>query len=218
MTDAELLHAYAHERSEAAFRTLVDRYVRLVYSSCWRQLHDRHLAEDATQGIFVLLSQRAGKLTESRVAGWLLTAARYACANMRKTQLRRQRREEMVAMHAEQITDHVANDEVLIMLDEGLAQLGAQDREALVRRYLQEQPLAAVGEALGISEDAARKRVDRGLAKLRKWLQRRGVQTSSVALAALLAEEAKSAALPTEMQEVLTQGIIHACQTAAGTA
>lgn len=73
MTDSELLHAYAVNRSEDAFAPLIDRYVRLIYSACARQLADRHLAEDATQGVFVLMSQKAGKLPNGRLAGWLLT-------------------------------------------------------------------------------------------------------------------------------------------------
>jgi hypothetical protein len=135
---------------------------------------------------------------------------------MRKVQMRRARREEVVAMRAEHRTDEGEQSEVLAMLDEGLGELGAEDREALVRRYLQEQPLAAVGQALGVSEDAARKRVDRGLAKLRKWFGRRGIQTSSAVLAAVLVEEAKSAVLPAGMRAVLTQGIVQACQAGAG--
>jgi len=43
-------------------------------------------------------------------------------------------------------------DELLGMLDEGLRDLGAAEREALVRRYLQEQSLKEVGAALGVSD------------------------------------------------------------------
>ena len=215
MNDAELLRAYAGSGSEEAFRSLVDRYVRLVYGACWRQLGDRHLAEDATQGVFVLLSQRAGQLRQGRMAGWLLTAARYACANIRKVQQRRERREQVVAMLRERGAGG-GNEELLAVLDEGLGKLGAADREALVLRYLQEQPLRDVGQALGVSEEAARKRVDRGLEKLRRYFVRRGVATSSAALAAVLGEEARGTGLTATTQETMTQGIVQTCQAGAG--
>src|SRR3954462_315389 len=183
MQDAELLNIYASQRSDDAFRALMSRYVNLVYGSCLRQLRDRQLAEDATQGVFVLLSQKAASLRQPCVAGWLLTSARYACANIRKTQRRRERRELVVAMNheTESSSGDPADGAMLAELDEGLQRLGQGDREALVLRYLQDQPLRAVGEAMGVSEDAARKRVDRGLEKLRRFFLRRDVNASESA-------------------------------------
>lgn len=214
MNDEQLLRAYAKERSEGAFRLLVDRYVRLVYGACWRQLRDRHLAEDATQGVFVLLSQKAGRLRRDRLAGWLLTAARYACANMRKVQRRRERREEVAAMR-EELRPDGAGEELLGMLDEGLGRLGAVEREAVVLRYLQEQPLREVGEALGISEEAARKRVDRAVEKLRQHFERGGVQTSSAMVVAVLVGQASGGGMTAAVQEAITQGILGACHGGA---
>ena len=43
--DLALLKDYRIRGREAAFETLVSRYVNLVYSAAWRQLHDRELAE-----------------------------------------------------------------------------------------------------------------------------------------------------------------------------
>src|SRR5438094_4424895 len=141
MTDAELLAEYSNQRCESAFRTLMSRYVNLVYGSCLRQLRDRQLAEDAAQGVFVLLSQKAGSLRQQPcVAGWLLTSARYACANMRKIQRRRARRELVVAMNHDAQSPVDAIDGAMIAeLDEGLQRLGPGDRDAVVLRYLQDQ-------------------------------------------------------------------------------
>ena len=44
------------------------------------------------------------------------------------------------------------------------------DREAILLRFYQCKPLADVGQALGTSEEAARKRVDRAVEKLREKL------------------------------------------------
>ncbi len=215
MTDSDLLRAYAENRSQDAFAALIDRYVRLVHSACVRQLADRHLAEDATQGVFVLLSQKAGKIAGDRLAGWLLTTARYACANIRRSEMRRQQREQVIAMNQERKSDSESS-ELLAVLDEALCHLGKIDREALVLRYLKEQPLAEVGQALGISEEAARKRVARGMDRLRRYFSRRGLMTDSAALSAVMAEQAQRSALTPAAQELIKQGILHACH--AGTA
>ena len=180
MNDAELLRQYVTDRSEDAFRVLIDQYLRMVYSSCWRQLRDRHLAEDATQAVFVLLSQKAGSIRHSNLAGWLLTTARYTCAKIKKMELRRHRRETAVAMENARASAS-ENDEMLDMLDEGLSRLRGSDREAIAMRYLRGQSLREVGQTLGISEEAARKRVDRGIGKLRTYFVRKGIVTGAVA-------------------------------------
>ena len=213
MSDAELLRQYSSSRSEDAFRALIDQYVNMVYSSCWRQLRDRHLAEDATQAVFVLLSQKAGAMRHANLAGWLLTTARYACAKIRKMEMRRRRRETAVAMENSR-DGEVQNDELLAMLDEGLSRLRAKDREAVALRYLQGQPFSQVGQALGISEEAARKRVDRCVEKLRKYFARKGIVTAAGALPAILDQQARAAGLSVEARASLTQGILHACHGA----
>jgi RNA polymerase sigma factor (sigma-70 family) len=217
MSDAELLREYSKSRSDDAFRALIDRYVNMVYSSCWRQLGDRHLAEDATQATFVLLSQKAGAMRHSNLAGWLLTTAHYTCARIRKTELRRHRRETAVAM--EKIRDSESeSDELLAVLDDGLARLRAADREAIALRYLQGQSLREVGQSLGISEEAARKRVDRCVEKLRSYFARKGIVTAAGALPAILDQQSRAAALSQEARASITRGILHACHGGAGAA
>ncbi|MGO8677343.1 MAG: sigma factor-like helix-turn-helix DNA-binding protein [Limisphaerales bacterium] len=59
------------------------------------------------------------------------------------------------------------------------------DRDALPLRFFQRAKLAELGSALGIGEEAARKRVDRSLERLRNVLTRRGIRSTSSALGAL---------------------------------
>ena len=43
------------------------------------------------------------------------------------------------------------------VLDEAVARLGAKDRDAVLLRYFERKELRAVGDALGTSEEAAKK-------------------------------------------------------------
>jgi hypothetical protein len=79
-------------------------------------------------------------------------------------------------------------------VDEALATLDRTEQAAVVLRFFADKKLAEVGQALGLTEEAARKRVTRGLDKLRSFFSRRGVQVSSSALAAALTAQAVQAA------------------------
>jgi hypothetical protein len=53
--------------------------------------------------------------------------------------------------------------------------LGDKDRDALLLRFAQDQSLRQVGEQLGLSEEAAKKRVARAIDRLRCFFASRGI-------------------------------------------
>src|SRR5262245_14240635 len=97
--DMELVAEYATRRSEAAFATLVNRHVNLVYSAALRQVRDVELAREVTQAVFVILSRKAGSLDSKTILpGWLYRTARFVSANLLKTETRRRCREQQALM------------------------------------------------------------------------------------------------------------------------
>src|SRR5262245_50420136 len=67
--DMRLLRRYVDHGSQAAFSQLVAKHLPWVFAMCRRALRDKHLAEDASQAVFVLLARRAATLSEqTRVA------------------------------------------------------------------------------------------------------------------------------------------------------
>src|SRR5438874_1543419 len=92
--DSALLSAYAERRDEAAFAALVRRHVNLVYSAATRRLGDRHLAEDVTQAVFMILAKKARSVRRDvPLSAWLLTTVRYAANNALKMEARRRKHE-----------------------------------------------------------------------------------------------------------------------------
>jgi RNA polymerase sigma factor (sigma-70 family) len=192
--DAELLRRYVEDRSEQAFAELVERHVRLVYSAALRQLGGAtHRAEDVTQTVFIDLARRARTLVHRPdLSGWLYTSTHYAAAKLKRGEERRERREQeahaMNEMGSEAATA-AQWERLQPVLDEAMHGLGAGDREAILLRYFQAKRFAEVGERLGVTEDAARMRVERALDKLRMLLARRRITSTTAALGLLLANQ-----------------------------
>ncbi len=84
LNDHELLDEFARTESEAAFATLVARYVNLVHSTALRFTGNPHHAEEITQAVFIILARKAGSLSPRVVlSGWLYRTARFTAANSR---------------------------------------------------------------------------------------------------------------------------------------
>ncbi len=194
MVESVLLTEYAKDRSPQAFRRLVERYIEIVYASARRQLADAHLAEDVTQAVFILLSRKAGEIPGDRpLSAWLLTTTRYVVANMRREVANRQKHERKAsAMKIEPASgpdDSKTWGEVSPLLDEGLAGLNESDRDVLLLRFFESRTIREVGDEIGISEDAAEKRIARAIDRLRTFFATKGVSVSGAALGAGLAQK-----------------------------
>jgi len=195
--DWMLLRRYAKENSQEAFAILTERYLGLVYSVCLRELHDPELAQDVTQAVFLLLARTAPSFrSRTALPGWLFRTARFASQNARTRELRRRKYEEKAAMemHPQARTENAAWEDIESTLNESLAALGEAERDCILLRFFQGLTFAETGEALGLSEEAARKRVTRALDKMRRFFGKSGVIVPGAALALLLTSHAAEAA------------------------
>lgn len=187
--DKELLRCYARDRAESAFATLVQRHLPLVYTAALRRVNGNEaLAQDVAQAVFVALAREAPRLLGHEVlAGWLYVTTRHAAANAMRSEQRRQHRErEAWAMHDNMELTEANWDRLRPELDAVMDDLDPTERDAVLLRYFEGRPYAEIGSRLGTTEDAARRRVDRALDKLRDLLARRGVTSTATALAGLL--------------------------------
>lgn len=195
MNDQSLLRDYVERRSEAAFEALVRRHLDMVYSAAWRQTGDADLAEEVAQAVFVLLARKAPRLLGGVViAGWLYRTASLTARRALRDQTRRRIKDREAAEM--RLTD--SNDEIwtrlMPHLDAALSNLSDPDRTAIVLRFLERRNFREVAATLGISEDAAKKRVTRALEKLRLVFSRQGVTLGVGGIAAALGARAVEAA------------------------
>jgi hypothetical protein len=79
------------------------------------------------------------------------------------------------------------------LLDDVLAALHERDREAVLLRFFEGQPFAAIGATLEMSEDAARMRVTRALEKIKTLFARKGITSSVAAVSTFLSQQVVAA-------------------------
>jgi RNA polymerase sigma factor (sigma-70 family) len=209
-SDAQLLRNYADSRSEDAFAELVRRHLNLVYSAALRRVNgDAHLAQDVTQSVFTDLARKAALLSRRPVlTGWLYTSAHFAATKAVRAESRRRSREQEAQTMNTLLTEAANSPDwprLQSILDEAMHELREADREAILLRFFENRQHGDIGARLGVSENTARMRIERALAKLRAHLVRRGLTTTTGALSAAISANAVQLA-PAGLAATVTSG------------
>ena len=197
MTDQTLLREYAERRSEAAFAEFVRRHVDLVYSAAVRMVRDAHLAEDVTQSVFLALAQDAPQLTGRAVlSGWLHRTAQNLAAKAVRSDARRRAREQEAAVMNQLLAaeSEPGWEHIVPHLDAALGELSEPDRDVVMLRYFERKSAREMAQVLQVSDEAAQKRVNRAVERLREFFARRGVAVGASGLVALVSANAVQAA------------------------
>ncbi|MGE0792052.1 MAG: RNA polymerase sigma factor [Sandaracinaceae bacterium] len=145
---------------------------------CMALLGNQAEAEETVQE--VLIAAHAGMegfRAEGTVRGWLCGIARRKCARKLETRVRRERRLRLVhdAAQDAQLPDDVLDTRRRAeRVREALELLKPSERDAVVLRYESGLAYREIGEACGIDEAAARKRVSRALARMKSLLEEAG--------------------------------------------
>ncbi len=174
-SDRALLAAYHRTRAQASFSLLVERYLSLVYSAALRQVRDPATAEDVSQAVFItVLAPQIPPHSppHTSLSAWLLKTTWYGSQDARKLAQRRTHHERKAAAMRPEITPESPITDLAPHLDAALARLSPADRSVLALRFFESQTLEQVGHSLGLSKDAANKRLARALARLRHLLAR----------------------------------------------
>lgn len=196
-SDFELLRAYVDHGSESAFGELVSRHLNLVYATALRKLANASLAEEVAQTVFILLAKKAHTLSPKVIlAGWLHHTTVFASNAAIRSQQRREHREHQFMASGPNEENEPLWKEIAPQLETALTSLRDADRCALLLYYFEQKSFRDVGLVLGISEDAAQKRVERALPKLRVLLSKWAPIASVAVLNQLLLANGVQAAPP----------------------
>ena len=160
------------------FSEVVEQYTDFVYNVAYRMMKDHQEAEDATQEAFIAAYKAWDRFRgDAVVSTWLYRIATNVCL-MRIRKMKRAPllsdtgyEDREVPDWAENPERWTLNQELKDTLAEGIRQLPADLRTAVVMRDVQGLENDEAAEALGISVSALKARLHRGRVMLRKYLQ-----------------------------------------------
>jgi RNA polymerase sigma-70 factor (ECF subfamily) len=202
--EAVLLQRFVATGDAGAFSEIVRLYASLVYSACMRILGDREAAADATQETFFQFMKKANTIADS-IPAWLHRVATGKAVDRIRAESARRRAE---GQYAEVKRCEVGKWEDLSpFVDEALEALDAPSRELLIAYFFEGRALVDIGAGRGLSHATVSRRVKAAVSQLRAQLRRSGVVVSTVALGALLGENAAQAAPAVVLSELAKMAI-----------
>ena len=170
MPDERLMGRFAARLDRAAFDELVGRFTRPAQAVASRRLGDRGLAEDAVQETFLRVVRARDRYEcERPFASWFYAILRNVLVDLSRRQERHREAVDRLAARTPPEAAVVMQPPVPgSSADDLLRRLPVGERDVLVLRVIEDLPFRDVAAALGISEEAAKKRAQRGLARLRE--------------------------------------------------
>jgi RNA polymerase sigma-70 factor (ECF subfamily) len=173
----------------SAWAELVRAQHRRVYGLCYRFTGNGADAEDLTQDVFLKIYSNLASfdMTRGSLHVWITTMTRNLLVdNFRRTRNQRatssldegwDQTEELkpidrLTSHSPSPHEMAAKKELEKMVQEALARVSTELREAVILRDLQDMDYKEIAQVLGIPEGTVKSRISRGRAELARLLER----------------------------------------------
>ncbi|MBD3315967.1 MAG: sigma-70 family RNA polymerase sigma factor [Chitinivibrionales bacterium] len=170
-SDESLMARFATLCCNDSFRELTERYTGNSLAVAAGYFLDRQCCEDAVQEAFLRVVKKRETYSPDRLfAPWYYRILRNVCVDMVRKR-RRRKSYECDPYHFFRVFDTEGGDASPISLSV-LETLPPKERKVLYLKVVHDMKLAEVAQALGCSEEAAKKRAQRGIKHLRDTLLR----------------------------------------------
>lgn len=157
-------------RAAAGDRAAEEAFVARTMDDVWRyccHLMGRAHADDATQATYLRALRSLGNFRgESSAKTWLIGVARNTCLDLRRSLARRSRLDQRLQAQPLTVTDDLHAEHLPAELDDLLAELATDRREAFVLTQVLGFPYDAAAEVIGVPIGTIRSRVARARADL----------------------------------------------------
>lgn len=179
--------AAAQEGHESAFRELIRRYQRPVFSLIYRMVRDRELAEDLAQETFIkVLNAIDSYRPEHKFSSWIFKIANNATIDqLRRRQLDTlslegapdavtQERQEATSLQlssgGESPLDELEARELGSQIEAAIGRLRPEYRACIILRHVEGRPYEEIAETLGLPLGTVKTYIHRARGELREYL------------------------------------------------
>ncbi|MHC5037484.1 MAG: RNA polymerase sigma factor [Planctomycetota bacterium] len=177
-TDVRLAEAFFRHGNRKAYEKIVDRHAGFVFNIAFGVLHERNLAEDATQDTFLTLlkTSRAFRPTGSFRA-WIGRIAFHRALDLQRRGIRRQKMEKRAAIEKPEGDRNMDSDKTsqLAELKALVSRLPLKLRTPVILKYFQKVPQGEIAAILGCSERTVSNRIQESLQRMRKAMAQAGM-------------------------------------------
>lgn len=209
--DGQLLTRFATHRDEAAFKTLADRYLGLIYHVALRRTCNPQLAEEISQNVLCAVVRKAAGLAKhpDRLPAWLHRATLFESSKAMRSEASHQRRKQLA--HPDDIAATGSGDSswdaALPVLDLALDRLADSDRRVVLRHYFEGKSFHKIGAEVSRPAATVQKHCRRALEKLARVLRGKGVTLSATALVSGLSIQSAKAAPPALLKSAAAKAL-----------
>lgn len=176
LTDTELVLAYQNNTDKQIYGEIYKRYNQKIYRYCCRLLNDTDMALDATQDIFVKVSDRVLKLRYAiTFSNWLYQVAHNHCMDILKNKKHKYAILDYKVYEIENENYNLDYDLNKVNRIQQLSQLmnniPDKDKEMLEAKYLEKKSIIDLMEIYDLSESAVKMRLARARQKVKKLFE-----------------------------------------------
>ena len=158
-----------------AFAELVQKHQGMVFSIAYHFLHDRALAEDLAQEVFLELYQSLDRIeSTAHLTYWLRRVTANRCIDQGRKKFRRRELALEDAPEPSAPSQPQVNDPLLLkQLQQSVAGLPEKQRMVVILRFQEGLGPAEIAEVLAMPVNTVKSTLHRSLADLRKGLTRK---------------------------------------------
>lgn len=186
LSDQDVIR-YAREGRESAFRELIHRYERPVFSVIYRMIHDRELAEDLAQETFIKVLNALDRYDPAyKFSSWIFKIAHNATVDhLRKRELdtlsldgsphaRTQEQAEATSFTAvdtgEDPEQYTSSRELGTEIEAAIQELRPEYREAILLWHVEGRPYDEIAGIMDLPLGTVKTYIHRGRNELKKRL------------------------------------------------
>lgn len=169
-SDTELITTYKQSGDTFVVGILYERYSHLVYSICYKYLHDDDACKDAVLNIFEKLFSDLKKYEIANFSSWLHSVARNYCFAQQHHEKHKVYIESSHADISEQADEEHELYELLPHLQEAMYTINEPQRICIQHFYLEKKSYQEISTITGFDTNQVKSHIQNGKRNMKNYL------------------------------------------------